>query len=261
MSNESILHKRNVLITNGSSALSQALCEQLIEIHKCRVALVSSGEERTESARHQFYCDVSSRKEVTELAAKLKTQFGSSIELVIHQECGNDFGITAEQMDRFVSQTSNDILGYVNLLTCFVPDMLQHGSGRIVSVKNTPSKVHAAIDCQPDYDDLVESIFRAQAATVPSHIMRGPENIRLTTIFTNQPPQQQAAKLGPNLNLTDRELALRILRGIESNQAHVQVHARRNLFEFCSTNIVQLAAFGLDKLQLRKSQKIPIKVQ
>lgn len=136
--------------------------------------------------------------------------------------------------------------------------MLHQGSGRIVSIKNTPSRAHAAIDCLPDYDDLVESICRTQVASGPSR----PENIRLTTVFTNHHQQQQhQTKLAPNLNLSSKEVAQRILMGIESDQTHVQVHTRRNLFEFCSSNIVQLATFGLDKLQLRKSQKIPMKVQ
>lgn len=114
--NNTLTSSHILQITNGCSPLSQLLCELLIEIHKCRVALVTppSGK-RSDSVRHQqFNCDLSSRKEVSELASKLKTQFGS-IQLVIHQECDCGIGITDEQMQQFVSQTSSDILGYVNV--------------------------------------------------------------------------------------------------------------------------------------------------
>lgn len=141
--------------------------------------------------------------------------------------------------------------------------MLQQGRGRIVSIKHTPSNAKAAIESQPDYDDLVQSIFRSQTASFPNHSIRGPENIRFTTVFSNfqQQQQLQQSQLTPNLNLTEHEVAQRILRGIESEQMYVQIQARRNLLEFCSANIIQLASIGLDKLQLRKSQKFPIKVQ
>lgn len=59
-----------------------------------------------------FDCNLTKRKQVSELAAKLAKQFGT-IELVIHQECCN------QHSDDFVSQTSNDILGFVNVSLFF----------------------------------------------------------------------------------------------------------------------------------------------
>lgn len=139
--------------------------------------------------------------------------------------------------------------------------MLRQGSGRIISIKNTQNNVQTATACQPEYDDLVESIFRSQENLIPNNAARGPESIRFSTIFYQNHNRHQQAKISANLSLTESEIAQRILKGIESEKTHVRIDTRRNLFEFCSTNIVQLASFGLGKLQLRKSQKIPIKVQ
>ncbi|XP_058817363.1 uncharacterized protein LOC131680665 [Topomyia yanbarensis] len=258
------LHKRTVLITNGTASLSQALCEELIEKYDCRVVLVSGSNQETirqHGSLQMFYCDLSNRQQVTDLAIIIEKEF-DHIDIVIHQDSSVGVGRTPQQAEHFVCQSSSDILGFVNILTNFVPAMLHHGGGKIVSIRKTLQSTKALLDSESQYHDLVKSIsLSTQTASIS-----GPESIQLSTIFCDllhqqqqHPPPPAGTKLTFNLNLTDRELAQRILRGIESEQSIVQVSVRRSLLELCSNNIAQLAAFGLDKL--RKAPKIPTKVR
>ncbi|XP_055524345.1 uncharacterized protein LOC129717999 [Wyeomyia smithii] len=267
MSSRKTLYKQSVLVTNGNKPLSEALCEELVETHHCQVAYVSTGAQLTElhlnRAVKVFDCNFTQRQRVEKLATYLNEQC-DRINFIIHQVAPIENA--AEEEEPFVSQSSGDILGFVNMLTGLVPAMLRNGGGRIVSIKNTFSGAKALHDTQSEYHDLVKSISRSSQV---SPCAGDPESIHLSTIFCDQydltrvPTRSTPAStnLTFNLNLTERELAQRILRGVESDQRIVQVSARRNLLELCSNNLTQLAAIGLGKLQLRKAQKIPIKIQ
>ncbi|XP_053683961.1 uncharacterized protein LOC128733994 [Sabethes cyaneus] len=268
MSNRQTLYKRTVLVTHGNALLSEALCEELIETHRCQVVYVSTSEQlaklqQLNRAVKVFDCNLTNRQRVAELATDLYEQC-DPINLIIHQDVALE-GSTGRQ-EQFVSQLSDDILGFVHILTSFVPAMLRHGGGRIVSIKNTISAAKALVDTQSEYYDLVKSISHSSQE---SSAGSDPDSILLSTVyceqneFTKAPqkPSMTSTNLTFNLNLTERELAQRILAGIKSEKRIVQVSARRSLFELCSNSLTQLAFAGLGKLQLRKTQKIPIKVQ
>ncbi|XP_055622194.1 uncharacterized protein LOC129765787 [Toxorhynchites rutilus septentrionalis] len=248
MTHRQTLHNRAILITNGASALSQALCEQLIKAYKCRVALVSDGrstvtKQRQNESAQLFVCDVTNRQQVAELAVTLEKHFGP-LDMVIHQDCAMRNGNFPEPEEHYVIHTSNDILAFINLLTIFVPPMLRDGrtGGRFITVKNSPGSAKAFTDSQPVYNDLVRSI-------VPS--CKAPESIRLSTIFCNGIDH----KLTPfGLMLGEHEIAQRILEGIESERSIAQVSVRRSWLEFCSISAIQLAAVALEKLQLGGSE-------
>ncbi|XP_058443894.1 uncharacterized protein LOC131425768 [Malaya genurostris] len=266
------LHKRTVLITNGTETLSQALRDELIEKYDCRVVLVCAENQKPisqpRSSEPVFECDLTNRQQVAELASIVKEKLGL-IEVVIHLESSVSVGCTPEQIEHFVSQSSYDILGFINILTKFVPVMLSHGGGRIVSIRNKTKNSKALLDSEREYHDLVKNVSLSTQAIAIS----GPESIKLSTILCDrlhQPQQKQQRENGRlptgtkqafNHNVTDRELAQRILKGIESEQSIVQVSTRRSLLELCSSGIAQLATIGLDQFQRRKAPKISIKLQ
>ncbi|KAL1381390.1 hypothetical protein pipiens_003424 [Culex pipiens pipiens] len=247
--NSSTLHNRSVLIFAGSpSPLARALCEQLTSVRSCRVTLVTDlgcVPEATTDSVQLFQCDLSKREQVGQLVTSLERML-RSVDLVIHLD-------SEESEEDFVERTSREILGFVNLLTNFVPLLARNSSaGRIISLKNSSngSRSRAFQDSQSEYHDLIQTVLASEASK---------STVQLCTISCDHLHGHQSTGMV-------QELAQRILQTIESSRSSsknevIELSSRRNLFEFCSSNLLQLAAVGLDKLQLRKARELPLKVQ
>lgn len=124
-------------------------------------------------------------------------------------------------------------------------------AGRIISLKNSSngSRSRAFQDSQSEYHDLIQTVLASEASK---------STVQLCTISCDHLHGHQSTGMV-------QELAQRILQTVESSRSRknevIELSSRRNLFEFCSSNLLQLAAVGLDKLQLRKARELPLKVQ
>ncbi|XP_055586470.1 uncharacterized protein LOC129739096 [Uranotaenia lowii] len=291
------LHRRNVLIITdgfreegheGSVPLSKALLDRLTETRLCRVITIVNSTERLEAKNVSsgvFVCDLSNRRQVIDLfgcpdGAIARTLGTPGLDLVIHLHRDHP-------TDDFIERSSADILGFVNLLTGVVPLMIRPPSersprnnlSRIVAIKSDSNSARAFADSSNQYNDLVQSIVSSQNLSNSSQ----KPVIEFSTIIcdfingtihrakSNQDGSTGSPSMGlalptPSLTLPEQEIAERILKVIESGRTFTHVSGRRNLLEFCSLNLMQLANIGLDKLQIRKgggggSQKISLKVQ
>ena len=144
-----------VLITGGSRGLGLELARQFRDLG-CRIAICGRDEQQLERARHHLLgstrggtqadifarrCDVSNREQVTGLVQEVTQHFGRIDILVANAGIISVGPIDTMKIEDFEQAMSVMFWGVLHPIWTVLPQMIERGSGRIVTITSIGGKV------------------------------------------------------------------------------------------------------------------------
>jgi short-subunit dehydrogenase len=133
-----------VLITGGSSGIGEAVVKQFAD-RNIKVVILDLSPPRSSLDNVVFYkVDVTSTQEIQEVAAKIRQEVGDPTVLINNAGIGTGKTILDETDDQIQRTFEVNILSHFKLVKEFLPYMVKHNHGHVVTVASMASFACAA---------------------------------------------------------------------------------------------------------------------